>query len=142
MREASAKHVDMYVASIQDRLRTALHEAQALSMAEAHRHKQYYGRKNRCSELETWQPGTSEGRCLEGERGRSRIGGKKETWEVLHQITANVPSYKVMNQHIRSQVLHQTDFFSLHQRLVFPCVWVAVLHGTGVPAPPHARLPL
>ena len=22
--------------------------------------------KNRCSELETWQPGTSEGGCLEG----------------------------------------------------------------------------
>ena len=29
-----------------------------------------------------------------------------------------------------------------HQRLVFPCVWAAVIHGTGVPAPPHARLPL
>ena len=36
MREASAKCVDVYIAPIQDRLRTALWEAQAQSMAEAH----------------------------------------------------------------------------------------------------------
>ena len=35
MREASVKHVDEYVASIQDRLRTALWKAQAQSTAEA-----------------------------------------------------------------------------------------------------------
>ena len=34
MREASAKHVDVYVASIWDRLRTTLQEVQAQSMAE------------------------------------------------------------------------------------------------------------
>ena len=45
MREASTKHVDKYVASVQDRLRTTLQEAQALSMAEACRHKWYYDRK-------------------------------------------------------------------------------------------------
>ena len=36
----------------------------------------------------------------------------------------------------------KTDFFSLHQRLAFPYVWAAVMHETGVPVPPHARLPL
>ena len=36
----------------------------------------------------------------------------------------------------------KTDFFLLHQRLVFPCVWAVIIHGAGVPAPPHARLPL
>ena len=35
MREASAKCVDVYVASMQDRLRTALQEAQAQSTTEA-----------------------------------------------------------------------------------------------------------
>ena len=35
MREASTKHVDVYVASVWDRLRTALWEAQAKSTAEA-----------------------------------------------------------------------------------------------------------
>ena len=41
-RKASAKHVNKYVASIQDRLRTTLWEAQAQSMAEACQQKQYY----------------------------------------------------------------------------------------------------
>ena len=45
MREASAKHVDVYVASVWDRLRTALKEAQAQSMAEACTQKWYYNRK-------------------------------------------------------------------------------------------------
>ena len=42
MREASVKHVNKYVASVWDRLRTTLWEAQAQSMAEAHQQKQYY----------------------------------------------------------------------------------------------------
>ena len=45
MREGSAKHVDVYVASVWDRLRTTLWEAHAQSMAEAHRQKWYYDRK-------------------------------------------------------------------------------------------------
>ena len=45
MSVASTKHVDKYVASIQDRLRTALWEAQAQSMAEACQQKWYYDRK-------------------------------------------------------------------------------------------------
>ena len=35
----------------------------------------------------------------------------------------------------------KTGFFSLHQRVAFPCVWATIIHGTGVPVPPHARLP-
>ena len=45
MRKASAKHVDKYVASIQDRLRTVLWDAQAQSMAEECQQNQYYDRK-------------------------------------------------------------------------------------------------
>ena len=36
----------------------------------------------------------------------------------------------------------ETGFFSSHQRLAFPCVWAAIIHGTGVPALPHTRPPL
>ena len=36
MTEASTKHVDKYVASVQDRLRTTLREAQIQSTAEVH----------------------------------------------------------------------------------------------------------
>ena len=45
MREASTKCVDVYVASVRDRLRTTLWEAQAQSTAEAHQQKWYYDRK-------------------------------------------------------------------------------------------------
>ena len=36
----------------------------------------------------------------------------------------------------------KTGFFLSCQRLAFPCVLATIIHGTGVPAPPHARLPL
>ena len=45
MREASTKHVDVYIASVWDRLRTALCEVQAQLMAEACRQKWYYDRE-------------------------------------------------------------------------------------------------
>ena len=45
MREASARSVDMYIASVRDRLRSTLQEAQAQSTAEACQQKWYYGRK-------------------------------------------------------------------------------------------------
>ena len=34
---------------------------------------------------------------------------KEETWEVVHQIATDIPSYKVINQCGRSQVLHQNQ---------------------------------
>ena len=45
MREASARKVDTYVASVRDRLRSTLREAQAQWTTEAHRQKQHYDRK-------------------------------------------------------------------------------------------------
>ena len=45
MREASTKYVNMYVASVRDRLRSTLQEVQAQSTAEVHQQKQYYDRK-------------------------------------------------------------------------------------------------
>ena len=64
MREASAKHVDVYVASVWDRMRTALWEAQAQLTVEAHQQKWYYDRKIGTVNLEAWWPHTSEGRCF------------------------------------------------------------------------------
>ena len=45
MREASAKCVDVYVASVRDRLRSALQEVQAQSTSEMSQQKWYYNRK-------------------------------------------------------------------------------------------------
>ena len=41
-RASSTKHVDKYIATVQDQLRATLQEAQIQSMAEAQRQKLYY----------------------------------------------------------------------------------------------------
>ena len=44
-------------------------------------------------------------------KGKRKIKDRweEETWEVVHQIAADIPSYEVMNQHGWSQVLHQNQ---------------------------------
>ena len=105
-KEASAKHVDVYVASVWDRLRTSLWEAQAQLMAEACKQKWYYERKIGAVNL---KPGDLILAKAHAFKGKMKIKDrwKEETWEVVHQIATDVPSYEVMNQHRRSQVLHQ-----------------------------------
>ena len=137
-REASAKHVDVYVTSIWDRLRTALWEVQAQSMAEACQQKWYYDRKIGTVNL---KPGNLILVKEDAFKGKRKIKDRweEETWEVVYQITTDIPSYEVTNQHRRSRVLHWNQLLLLHQRLAFPCVWAAIMHGTGVPVPPHMQ---
>ena len=140
-KEASAKHVDVYIASVWDRLRTALWEAQAQSTAEACQQKWYYDRNIGTVNL---KPGDLVLVKVDAWKGKRKIKDRweEETWEAVHQIAADILSFKVTTPCGWSQSSTKTDFFSLHQRLVFPCIWAAVIHGTDVPAPPHARLPL
>ena len=106
MREASAKHVDKYVASIWDRLRTALWELQAQPMAETCQQKQYYDRKIGAVNL---KPGDLVLVKADDFKGKRKIKDRweEDTWEVVHQIMTDIPSYEVMNQHGKSHVLHQ-----------------------------------
>ena len=106
MREASIKHVDKYIAFIQDRLRTTLQEVQAQSMAEAHRQKQYYDRKIGTVNL---KPGNLVLVKADAFKGRRKIKDRweEDTWELVCQIVTDVPSYKVTNQHGKSCILHQ-----------------------------------
>ena len=53
MREASTRSVDMYVASVRDRLRSALWEVQAQSTMEVCQQKWYYDRKIGAVNLKT-----------------------------------------------------------------------------------------
>ena len=84
----------MYVASVQDRLRTTLQEVQAQSMAEACRQKWHYDRKIGTVNL---KPGNLVLVKADVWKGKKKIKNRweEETWEVLHQIAAEVPSYKV-----------------------------------------------
>ena len=106
MREASARKVDTYVASVRDRLRSTLQEAQAQLTAEAHRQKRYYDEKVGTVNL---KPGNLVLVKVDALKGKRKIKDRwdEETCEVSWQIVTDVPSYKVMNQHGWSQVLHQ-----------------------------------
>ena len=106
MREASARNVDVYVASVRDRLRSALQEAQAASTAEACWQKWYYDRKIGTVNL---KPGDLVLVKVDAWKGKRKIKDRweEETWGVVCQIVADVPSYEVTNQHRWSWVLHQ-----------------------------------
>ena len=101
MIEASAQHVDMYIASIWDRLRTTLWEVQTQSTVEACRQKWYYDRKIGTVNL---KPGDLVLVKVDAWKGKRKIKDRweEETWEVVCQTTADVPSYEVTNQHGRS----------------------------------------
>ena len=105
-REASTRNVDVYIASVRDQLRSALQEVQAQSTAEACRQKQYYDRKIGAMNL---KPGNLVLVEADAWKGKKKIKDRwdEETWEVLQQMAADVPSYKVTNQHRWSLVLHQ-----------------------------------
>ena len=101
MREASAKHVDEYVASVWDRLRATMQEVQAQSMVEACKQKWYYDRKIGTVNL---KPGNLVLVKVDAFKRKRKIKDRweEETWEVVHQIATDIPSYEVTNQHRRS----------------------------------------
>ena len=107
-REASARSVDMYVASVRDRLRSTLHEVQAQSTAEACWQKWYYDRKIGAVNL---KPGDLVLVKTDAWKGKRKIKDRweEETWKVVQQIMADVPSYEVTNQQGWSRVLHQNQ---------------------------------
>ena len=119
MREASTRSVDMDIASVRDRLRSTLWEVQTQSTAEACQKKWYYDRKIGVVNL---KPGNLVLVKADAWKGKRKIKDRweEETWEVVHQITANVPSYKVSNQHGWSWVLHWNCLLLVASEVGFP----------------------
>ena len=119
MREASTKHVDVYIASVWDRLRSTLWEAQAQSMAEACWQKRYYDRKITTVNL---KPGNLILVKVDAFKGKRKIKDRweEETWKVVCQITTDIPSYKVMNQHRRSWVIHWNQLLLITSEIGIP----------------------
>ena len=98
--------MDVYVDSVRDHLRSTLWEAQAQLTAEACQQKWYYDRKIGTMNL---KPGNLVLVKADAWKGKRKIKDRwdEETLEVSWQIAADVPSYKVTNQHGWSWVLHQ-----------------------------------
>ena len=95
-REASAKHVDEYIASVWDRLRTTLWEVQAQSTVEAYPQKWYYNRKIGTVNLKPGDLVLVKADAFKGNR-KIKERWEKDTWEMVHQIVTDVPSYEVMD---------------------------------------------
>ena len=98
--------MDTYVASVRNQLRSTLREVWAQSTAEACRQKWYYDRKVGTVRL---KPGDLVLVKADAWKGKKKIKDQwdEETWEVSCQITADMPSYEVMNQCRQSRVLHR-----------------------------------
>ena len=75
-------------------------------MAEAHQQKWYYNRKIGAVNLKPGNPILVKVDAFKGRR-KIRDRWEEETWEMVHQIVTDICSYEVMNQHRKSQVLHQ-----------------------------------
>ena len=91
----------MYIASVRDRLRSTLQEVWAQSTTEAHRQKRYYDRKIGTVNL---KPGDLVLVKIDAWNGKRKIEDRweEETWKVVQQIAADIPSYEVMNHHGQS----------------------------------------
>ena len=98
MREASTRNVDVYVASVRDQLRSTLREVQAQLTAEACKQKWYYDRKIGALNLKSGNLVLVKTDAWKGKR-KIKDRWDEDTWEVSQQIMAEVPSYKVMDQH-------------------------------------------
>ena len=98
-------HVNEYVATVRDHLRTMLQEAQAQSMAEAWRQKWFYNQKIDTLGL---KPGNLIWVKADAFQEKRKIKNRYEDkpHEVGHQIMIAIPSYEVKDQHGNSCILH------------------------------------
>ena len=78
---------------------------QAHSTVEAWQQKQYYDRIIGTVNLKLGDLVLVKVDAFKGKR-KIKDRWEEETWEVVHQIVTDVPSYEVTNQHGRSPVLH------------------------------------
>ena len=134
-RGTSTKHVNEYVVTVRDHLKTTLQEAQTQPMAEAQRQKQYYDWKIDAIGLKSGDLILVKADAFQGKR---KI---KDKWEDkyigLWQISPQMKWKTSMEIHTSCIA---TSSSSLHQKMAFPYVWVSAKYGMDVPAPPQSSL--
>ena len=87
-------------------------------MAEVHQQKQYYNRKIGAVNLKPDKLVLVKANAFKWKR-KIKDRWEEDTWEVVHQITIDVPSYEVMDQRRRSCILHWN--------------WLLIASEVGVP---------
>ena len=118
MREASTRNVDVYITSVR-----LIEECPVGGMGpidcRSMQTEWYYDRKIGTMNL---KPGDLVLVKADAWKGKRKIKDRwdEETWEVSRQIAADVPSYKVMNQHRWSRVLHQNQLLLITSEVGIP----------------------
>ena len=125
MREASVRHVHEYAASIQDRLRTTLWEAQAQSMAEVCQQKWYYDREIGTVNL---KPGDLILVKADAWKGKRKI---RDKWCYVRQCS--LFAYLILNSlyEMCLGLLHYISLYALSLHSTLAHLWVPFLHVLG-----------
>ena len=111
------------------------------AIGEAQWQKWYYNQKIGAMDLKPGDLVLVKAGTFKGKR-KIKDRWEHEACEVVHQIMTDVPPTKWQTNVDSHASSTKTDFFSLHQRLAFPHVWVSTKHGTDVPAQPQlSQLP-
>ena len=109
---------------------------QAQSTTEVCQQKWYYDRKIGAVNLKPDDLVLVKADAFKGKR-KIKDRWEDDAWEVVHQITTDIPSYKVTNQSRRSHILHQNWLLLITSEVGVPLCIGVIMHGTGVPTPPH-----
>ena len=105
-------------------MRATLQEAQIQSMAEAQRQKKYYDLKTGNMDLKPGNLVLVKADAFQGKR-KIKDRWKDKPHEVVHQITTDVHSYEVMDQHGQSCILHHNHLLLIASEAGIPlCVGV------------------
>ena len=75
-------------------------------------------------------------------KGKRKIKDRweEDTWEVVHQIMTDVPSYKVMDQCRRSHILHQNQLFLIMSEVGVP-LCIGICHAWDMCSSPTSCKP-
>ena len=133
-RKASTKHVDDYIASVQERLRPPMGGASPIDYGSMPT-KWYYDRKIAIVNL---KPGNLVLVKADTFKGKRKIQDRwaEETWEVVHHIATDVTSYKVTSQHGKSCILHQNQLLLVASEVGVP-LCIGIHHAWDRCTSPH-----
>ena len=127
MRKASSKHVDKYMASVWDRLRTVLREVQTQSKAEACQQKWYYDQKIGAVNMKPGDLVLVKADAFQ-EKGKIKERWEEDTCQVVHQIATDIPSYEVTDQCRRLHILHWNQLLLFASEVDVP-LCIGIFHA-------------
>ena len=98
-------------------------------MAEVCWQKWYYNQKIGVVNLKPGDLALVKADAFKGKR-KIKDRWEEDTWEVVHQITKDIPSYEVTDQHQRSCILHQNWLLLVASEVGIP-LCIGIHHARG-----------